>query len=140
MNVTNNTEFVIQITPPGVITFTVNAVNILGNGRESSVTSELAWMFQVMSKNFIISNVYMYLAESFFITWHITKPLVLHCVLIGYALFSYFLGETPMANVCLMWPWSIELDACQRLNLSWIFIVEYSVDNEHTFQQKLGLN
>ena len=49
MNVTNNTEFVIQIMPPRVITFTVNAVNILGNGKESSVTSELAWMLLVRS-------------------------------------------------------------------------------------------
>ena len=62
MNVTNNTEFVIQFIPPRVITFTVNAVNILGNGKESSVTSELAWMFQVMPI-FFIFNVYMYSAE-----------------------------------------------------------------------------
>ena len=51
MNVTNNTEFVIQIIPPGVITFTVNAVNTLGNGKESSVTGELAWMLQVISNH-----------------------------------------------------------------------------------------
>ena len=41
MNVTNSTKFVIEITPSDVVIFTVNAVNVLGNGRMSSITSEL---------------------------------------------------------------------------------------------------
>ena len=44
-NVTYNTKFVIRMIPPEVILFTVNALNILGNGRESSVIGELILIF-----------------------------------------------------------------------------------------------
>ena len=41
MNFTNSTNFVIKIMPPKVIVVSVSAMNIVGNGRENSVTSEL---------------------------------------------------------------------------------------------------
>ena len=50
MNVTNNTKFVLQITPPEVIIFTVNAVNILGRGSENSVTSEFTEIIYMIYK------------------------------------------------------------------------------------------
>ena len=41
MNFTNTTDLIVKIIPPKVIIFSVSARNIVGNGRESSVTSEL---------------------------------------------------------------------------------------------------
>ena len=89
MDVTNNTAFVIQIIPPGAIIVTINALNILGNGKESSVTSELACMFQMMSKISIISNVYMCSAESFFHYLAHNKNSFTALLSNIYALFSY---------------------------------------------------
>ena len=44
MNVTNSTNFVIKIISPKVIIFKVSAMNILGNGRENSIISELIFI------------------------------------------------------------------------------------------------
>ena len=41
MNLINNTEFAINITTSGLVIFAVNAINVLGSGRRSSITSEL---------------------------------------------------------------------------------------------------
>ena len=45
MNVTNNANFSIKIIPPKAIIFRVSAMNILGNGRENSIISELIFIF-----------------------------------------------------------------------------------------------
>ena len=45
MNVTNNAKFVIKIIPPEVVVFTVNAMNVLGNGKDNSITSELLFIY-----------------------------------------------------------------------------------------------
>ena len=45
INAKNSTNFFMTIIPPKVIIFRVSAINVLGNGSENSIISELIFLF-----------------------------------------------------------------------------------------------
>ena len=53
MNETNDTSFAVQVMPPKEIVFEVSAMNVLGSGIKSNITSEF-WLYTQSNINLLI--------------------------------------------------------------------------------------